>query len=67
VAQEAGAAAAEEEEEEVAGADKINSNRYFGMSDRFWINLESRYDIEMEKDLLADRLDRDVRPRAAAG
>jgi plasmid maintenance system antidote protein VapI len=37
------------------------------MSDRFWINFQSRYDIEMEKDLLADRLDREVRPRAAAG
>jgi hypothetical protein len=28
---------------------------------------EIRYDIEMEKDLLADRLDREVRPRVAAG
>jgi hypothetical protein len=26
---------------------------------------EIRYDIEMEKDLLADRLDREVRPRVA--
>jgi hypothetical protein len=42
-------------------------SRYFGMSDRFWINLQARYDIEMEKDLLADRLDREVRPRVAAG
>jgi hypothetical protein len=25
------------------------------------------YHIEMEKDLLADRLDREVRPRAATG
>lgn len=45
----------------------LRLSRYFGMSDRFWINLQSRYDIEMEKDLLADRLDREVRPRAAAG
>jgi plasmid maintenance system antidote protein VapI len=37
------------------------------LSDRFWINLQARYDIEMEKDLLADRLDREVRPRAAFG
>jgi len=43
----------------------LRLSRYFGMSDRFWINLQARYDIEMEKDLLADRLDREVRPRAA--
>jgi addiction module HigA family antidote len=45
----------------------LRLSRYFGMSDRFWINLQARYDIEMEKDLLADRLDREVRPRAAFG
>jgi addiction module HigA family antidote len=45
----------------------LRLSRYFGMSDRFWINLQSRYDIEKEKDLLADRLDREVRPRAVAG
>ncbi|MGZ9138010.1 MAG: HigA family addiction module antitoxin [Candidatus Deferrimicrobiaceae bacterium] len=45
----------------------LRLSRYFGMSDRFWINLQSRYDSEMEKDLLTDRLDREVRPRAAAG
>jgi addiction module HigA family antidote len=45
----------------------LRLSRYFGMSDRFWMNLQARYDIEMEKDLLADRLDREVRPRAATG
>ena len=45
----------------------LRLSRYFGMSDRFWMNLQARYDIEMEKDLLADRLDREVHPRAAAG
>ena len=45
----------------------LRLSRYFGMSDRFWINLQARYDIEKEKDLLADRLDREVHPRAAAG
>ena len=45
----------------------LRLSRYFGMSDRFWINLQARYDIEMEKDLLAVRLDREVRPRAAFG
>jgi addiction module HigA family antidote len=40
--------------------------RYFGLSDRFWINLQARYDIEIEKDKLADRLQREVRVFAAA-
>lgn len=45
----------------------LRLSRYFGTSERFWINLQGRYDIEVEKDLLADRLDREVRPRVAAG
>jgi len=45
----------------------LRLSRYFGTSERFWINLQGRYDIEVEKDLLADRLDREVRPHAAAG
>jgi len=35
--------------------------RYFGMSDSFWMNLQARYDLEVEKDKLADRLIREVR------
>ena len=34
---------------------------YFGLSERFWLNLQSRYDLETEKDNLADRLQREVR------
>lgn len=45
----------------------LRLSRYFGTSERFWINLQGRYDIEVEKDLLADRLDHEVRPRVAAG
>lgn len=28
--------------------------RFFGTSERFWINLQSRYDLEVEKDRLGD-------------
>lgn len=31
--------------------------RYFGTSERFWLNLQDRYDIEIERDRLADQLD----------
>ena len=34
---------------------------YFGMSEQFWINLQSRYDLETEKDKLNGRLFREVR------
>jgi addiction module HigA family antidote len=45
----------------------LRLSRHFGMSERFWMNLQARYDIEVEKDRLAGRLDREVRVRAAAG
>src|SRR5665213_2499333 len=35
--------------------------RYFGTSDRFWLNLQARYDLEVEKDRLGDRLDSEVK------
>ena len=34
--------------------------RYFGTSERFWLNLQSRYDLETEKDRLGSRLEREV-------
>lgn len=34
--------------------------RFFGNSERFWLNLQTRYDLEMEKDRLGDRLDSEV-------
>src|SRR5262245_18629037 len=35
--------------------------RYFGTSERFWLNLQARYDLEVEKDRLGDRLRREVK------
>jgi addiction module HigA family antidote len=34
--------------------------RYFGTSDRFWLNLQARYDLEIEKDRLGGRLEHEV-------
>ncbi len=39
---------------------------YFGLSERFWMNLQSRYDIEVEKDKLEGRLQREVHVYEAA-
>ena len=41
--------------------------RYFGTSERFWMNLQSRYDLELEKDKLGRRLTDEVHPIAQAG
>ena len=40
--------------------------RYFGTSDRFWLNLQARYDLEMERDHLGTRLAKEVRVLAHA-
>ena len=34
--------------------------RYFGTSERFWLNLQTRYDLETEKERLGERLEREV-------
>lgn len=34
----------------------LRLSRYFGTSERFWMNLQSRYDLEREKDALGDEL-----------
>ncbi len=39
--------------------------QFFGTSERFWINLQSRYDLEVEKDRLGDALD-GIRPLTSA-
>jgi addiction module HigA family antidote len=44
----------------------LRLSRYFGMSERFWINLQTRYDLEKEKDKLQDRLEKEVVVYAAA-
>ena len=33
---------------------------YFSTSERFWMNLQIRYDMELQKDLLGDRLEKEV-------
>ncbi len=38
----------------------LRLSRYFGSSERFWLNLQTRYDLELEKDRLGNRLIREV-------
>ena len=39
----------------------LRLSRYFALSERFWLNLQSRYDLEVEKDKLNKRLEKEVK------
>jgi addiction module HigA family antidote len=38
----------------------LRLSRYFGTTDRFWLNLQTRFDLEQQKDILGDRLEKEV-------
>ena len=44
----------------------LRLSKYFGLSEFFWSNLQMRFDMETEKDKLADRLDTEVHILEAA-
>jgi addiction module HigA family antidote len=39
----------------------LRLGRYFKTSGQFWLNLQSRHDLEVETDRLRNRLDREVK------
>ena len=39
----------------------LRLSRYFGLSERFWLNLQTRYDIETQKDKLEGRIEEEVK------
>ena len=41
--------------------------RYLGTTDRFWLNLQARFDLETQRDALGARLEREVRIFDRAG
>lgn len=43
----------------------LRLGKYFGMSARFWLNLQNRYDLAVETDALGSKLEKEVRPHAA--
>ena len=42
----------------------LRLSRYFGTSDRFWLNLQASFDLDVERERLGDRLEVEVLPRA---
>ncbi len=51
----------------VSANTSLRLERYFGLSEGFWLRLQARYDLEVEKDRLEDRLEDEVRVHSAAG
>lgn len=43
----------------------LRLGRYFDTSPEFWLNLQSRYDLEKARDELGGRLNEEISPRAA--
>jgi addiction module HigA family antidote len=39
----------------------LRLSRYFRLSERFWLNLQSAYDLEVEKDRLEGRIESEVK------
>ena len=44
----------------------LRLSRFFGNSAQFWMNLQTRYELESARDLSASSIDREVRPYTAA-
>ncbi len=38
--------------------------RYLGTSERFWLNLQSQFDLDMEHDRTGDRIEHEIVPHA---
>ena len=43
----------------------LRLGRYFGQSPRYWINLQSRYDLDVAENALSAQVSREVRPLRA--
>ncbi|MGQ0749648.1 MAG: HigA family addiction module antitoxin [Betaproteobacteria bacterium] len=44
----------------------LRLGKFFGMEAQFWMNLQSHYDLEVAKDAIAGKLDREVGVLGAA-
>lgn len=57
----------------VHGKRRVSANtalrleRFFGLSEGFWLRLQARYDLEVEKDRLNERLENEVRVYTTSG
>jgi antitoxin HigA-1 len=49
----------------ITGDTALRLARFFGTEAQFWMNLQTRHDLEVASDALGDRLDHEVRPLVA--
>ncbi len=45
----------------------LRLSEYFGLSERFWLNLQMKYNLEIEKDKLKGRIKREVKKLSKVG
>ena len=45
----------------------LRLGRYFGQNPRYWMNLQSRYDMDVAEDALSERVRYEVRPLIKSG
>ena len=43
----------------------LRLGKYFQMSAQFWLNIQTRYELEIAKDKIGDRLEKEISPYAA--
>ncbi len=44
----------------------LRLGRFFNMEAQFWLNLQTQYDMEVAREALEDRLDKEVHPLSSA-
>jgi addiction module HigA family antidote len=49
----------------ITGELALRLGRYFGQNPRYWMNLQSRYDMDVAEDALSDQVARQVQPLTA--
>ena len=51
----------------ITAALALRLGRYFGQNPRYWMNLQSRYDMDVAENALSAQVAREVRPLTAVG
>ena len=53
-------------ERSVSADTALRLGRYFGTGPEFWINLQSRYDLEVARDRAGEKIEREIEPLSKA-
>lgn|SRR5690348_6603793 len=53
------------EQRGITGDTALRLARYFSTTPEFWLNMQRDYDLEVAAEALGDRLNKEVKPRAA--